>query len=510
MMRTFFTRQHDATCQFTDEDRRGVTLTEVLMSMMIMSIGVSSVAVLFPIAVLRSVQATKLTNAAMLKENAQAQVEMQKGLVFDPDGDGNIDEHIINRIEQRYIVDPSGYFQIATAPTASWSQYPTLSNANNSALPNDNSLRGLCDWFGNTDTDGDGVPELFQALPRYDGGVRNATRSGTYVNGYSPNPVSAPEEAKALRLLAANLSKLGDGWETVVDTFAEGLVLSDGSVVTNTTGRVVGVKLPDDLDLSGVPTGRSVVPMGGSGQLIPDPEVCRIVVFSLNGKFSVSLPLTAIDTATNRAVWTEDTNFNDSLDGGEDLNMNGFLDGGTTDPLTTIASADRLLPTQFYSDTPIPSFYVGRVLLQTARTQDYNWLLTVRRGSDGQARGVDVVVTHNKAVTPDDERLYTSGFLIGSTTLHVFLDGGLNELGEPSEPALRKSGYVLDVNNARWYRVQAYREATGISIGSATGNGYIITLETPVIQSAIGGKALFLPGVIDVFPMGAVNLPTNR
>ena len=52
--------------------RSGVTLTEVLMSLMIMSIGISAVAVLFPISVLRSVQATQLTNAAILKRNAQA------------------------------------------------------------------------------------------------------------------------------------------------------------------------------------------------------------------------------------------------------------------------------------------------------------------------------------------------------------------------------------------------------------------------------------------------------
>ena len=52
-------------------DRRGVTLTEVLMSLMIMSIGISSVAVLFPLSMLRSLQATQLTNAALLKMNVE-------------------------------------------------------------------------------------------------------------------------------------------------------------------------------------------------------------------------------------------------------------------------------------------------------------------------------------------------------------------------------------------------------------------------------------------------------
>jgi len=67
----------------------GVTLTEVLMSLMIMSIGISSVMVLFPISVLRSVQSTQLTNAAILKYNAEAQIRQNPRLIFDPDADGD-------------------------------------------------------------------------------------------------------------------------------------------------------------------------------------------------------------------------------------------------------------------------------------------------------------------------------------------------------------------------------------------------------------------------------------
>lgn len=503
-MRKFLHSEHNQATVY----RSGVTLTEVLMSMMIMSIGISSVAVLFPIAVLRSVQATQLTNAAILKTNAETLVQMQPGLLFDPDGDGNLDEHIINKTEQHYIVDPSGYFEIAAVPGASWSIYPTLSANNNTALPNDSTLRGLCDWFGNIDSDNNGIPEPFPLLPRYDGGIRTATIFTSPPNGLNPDPIAASEQARSLALLGSSLSKLGDGWETVVDTTAEGFVMSDGSVTTSASGNVVGVKLPDDLDLTDVQTSTNYVPRSGTTQIIPDPDVCRIVVFSLDGRFSASMPLIAIGGA-NLAVWTEDINFNSSADPGEDINMNGFVDGLPNDPVTGIASVERLLPTQFYNATA-GSFLIGRVLLQKARTQDYNWLLTVRRGSDGQARGVDVVVTNNKSVTPDDERLYTAGFSQGSFQLNVFLDGGLNEAGDVAEPTLRKSGYVLDVTNARWYRVQAYREATGILIGGVSGTGYQITLESPVIQSSIGGKALFLPGVIDVYPMGSVSIPTNR
>lgn len=45
----------------------GATLVEILMSLMVMSIGLVSVASLFPISMMRSIQATQLTNAALLE-----------------------------------------------------------------------------------------------------------------------------------------------------------------------------------------------------------------------------------------------------------------------------------------------------------------------------------------------------------------------------------------------------------------------------------------------------------
>lgn len=51
--------------------RRGATLTEVLLAILILSIGVSSVIALFPISILNSVKATQLTNARLLKEDVE-------------------------------------------------------------------------------------------------------------------------------------------------------------------------------------------------------------------------------------------------------------------------------------------------------------------------------------------------------------------------------------------------------------------------------------------------------
>ena len=90
--------------------RLGVTLTEVLMSLMIMSIGVSAVAVLFPISTLRSIQANRLTHGAILKYNVEGILQAEPNLIFDPDGDGNFDEHFVPVLQRNYVVDPFGYY----------------------------------------------------------------------------------------------------------------------------------------------------------------------------------------------------------------------------------------------------------------------------------------------------------------------------------------------------------------------------------------------------------------
>ncbi len=65
------------------ESRGGATLVEILMSLLIMGIGLVSVASLFPIAVLRSIQATQLTNAALLNYQCEDYMRAFPGLTRD-------------------------------------------------------------------------------------------------------------------------------------------------------------------------------------------------------------------------------------------------------------------------------------------------------------------------------------------------------------------------------------------------------------------------------------------
>ena len=101
---------HPATHFKTESARGGATLMEVLMSVMIMGLGVIPLATLFPISVQRSAQATKLTNATILRYNAEALVDaFPDRLLHDPDLNDNRNEHRYKT--RKYVVDPIGYFQ---------------------------------------------------------------------------------------------------------------------------------------------------------------------------------------------------------------------------------------------------------------------------------------------------------------------------------------------------------------------------------------------------------------
>ena len=61
--------------------RSGVTLIEVVVSMMILSIGIGLLTTLLPISILRTAQATQLTHAVILRNNAEAFIESSPAIL---------------------------------------------------------------------------------------------------------------------------------------------------------------------------------------------------------------------------------------------------------------------------------------------------------------------------------------------------------------------------------------------------------------------------------------------
>lgn len=91
------------------DNRAGATLTEVLMAILIMGIGMIGVISLFPAAVLRSVQAHALTTSANLRYNAEAAIAIYPQLLANPERNlGNPTFH--NQPDAVFMVDPLGLF----------------------------------------------------------------------------------------------------------------------------------------------------------------------------------------------------------------------------------------------------------------------------------------------------------------------------------------------------------------------------------------------------------------
>ena len=452
--------------------RGGVTLTEVLMSLMIMSIGISSVMVLFPISVLRSVQSTQLTNAAILKYNTEALIRQKPALVFDPDGDyafatteaarySRLSEHF-GRGSRNYVVDPVGF-------------------------------------HARLETDFAGAQTLGGILPRFDGGLLCETLRKDY-GTITPSDLN-PVTLAALNVLASKLGRMRDGRTNQIDTFAA----DDPNAVIKNNGIAVGVRLAPTTsaeDLIAIPTSDSLyVPLPDRRDIpeFPDPENTEITLYSVDGKFSQTYPLTCVDPANGAVYWQEFSVPNSQR---RDYNRNGVFE-------------TRGLPPEFGDQ-------IGRVVIRSVRQADFSWLLTVRRASDGQARGIDVVVRYHTDVKSTDELVYEATFQAGSGIV------GVRASGDPG-PVIKRGGFVFDAKNARWYRITNHEEMpASVPPGDQLFWKFYthrLTIESPVISEV--GKlpyydaknnivpaifepsAMFLPGIVDVYPIGSLSLPDS-
>lgn len=132
--------------------RRGATLVEVLMSLMIMGLGITSVFTLFPMSVLRSIKATNNTHAALLSENAREFVLANQSsvLAVPQPSTGNKDllltittpipdAEIPDPFVGTFVVDPYGGNQAASYGSTAGRYGRLLRVANNLTLNNASS-----------------------------------------------------------------------------------------------------------------------------------------------------------------------------------------------------------------------------------------------------------------------------------------------------------------------------------------------------------------------------------
>lgn len=446
--------------------RGGATLTEVLMSLMIMGIGLVTVATLFPISLLRAVQATHLTHSAILSYNARNLLATQRTTL-----DALIPRQRPGQQTRVYIFDPLGWHRMASATTTAADQW--VFSDSDGALNANNPQAGT--WLAPYPQ-----PQVVGEVTRLPFAV-TILPAGTYMfdtNGdgacsflhYSSDPTATEPDARDLVMLPDSYVNYFDAVMTV-----ESLQPAPSPYTGSIGVKLANVGSSELFDSSTTPA-TPYLPFrqyGVSGGVGARRGVrSRVVLFDANdttGRTSAAYEITNIGP-DGTLYWTEDVvSTNGTLDVGEDFNANGVLD---------------------MNAVPFP---ISEVRVET-QDMRYTWMLTVRRSESdrsGQVQG-DVVVFFNRRFTRDDEARFAAVFPFPKARNTMALPAGV------SPPNLKRGGFVFDVINGYWFRVLDFQEdpSTGITY---------LTLDQSAPGDHLGTQLVFMQGVIDHYPFDSLH-----
>jgi hypothetical protein len=450
--------------------RAGTTLTEVLMSLMIMSIGIVSVATLFPISTLRTLEASKLTNSKIASLNAEAAIDARPELVHNPDDGipkwisvllpeppaaGSVaTESDVNRTRydggafldiRTYVVDPWGFYEMP----ATGNLNTEFGNIGGTALPGfpvDRRVRRFRAW----------LPDAIQAA----------------------HFVSHP-----------------DNWKVVTEA------------ALDPTGAQSALSLTLDVegDLSSI--------SGVTGSVATQTVIYRATIFDADGTGSETRLLSANPTG-QQVTWAsplptrvmEDQNGNGTLDPGEDYDGDGVLDLPSR---VRVEVADQVY-TWMLSVHMRPEFQGDNSCLTDA-------VIFYKRGFDPAFEEVHTADFRVNQIGPDDipdtaDDIGPDG--IPGTADDTFgldgIPGTADDTPPPNyrvrvqftgdRPAARRGGYVFDTANGFWYRINAVERETDTEM-------YLVLENEIRARNDVGGVnqggAILHPNVVNVFPLGS-------
>ncbi len=466
-------RVQNKVAQIPNQPRNASTLTEVLVALMITSIGLVSVATMFPLSILRSIKATQLTSATEVNYNAVTAIDMYPDMIQHPasrnptyifNAANNNTALVDPPSAQNYVIDPLGYVAISNLNLT----------IGNSAIVHQNRPEH---WFGNDASNGVALNGNTAQWPNTPPGNPFVDTTNSLIGyGVARYPMNWRTLAQAHYLVT-----LPDSWLLQYDTVGGTLGTDNnapGSQFTQIT--LNGLSYPTTT---------------------PPAPPLRIVMFSSDGQMCQTRNVTAINGST--VLWTED------------------IDGAGPNASTTNGTDPRDLNFNHSIDHyPLPlSFTTAGIGVVRLEAQDprYTWLLTVRQPNPPtvpRSAGVDVVVFFNRSMENigTDEVLYQAGFTIGSPQVHVTYPTGTNpSTGQPLKPFMKKGGFVFDANNAYWYRISnvADPDPTNPVPGSAQltldvpANASNTNLTNPNTGNLIPPRAMFPRNIVDVFPLGS-------
>ena len=421
--------------------RRGVTLMEVLMSVMIMSIGVVSLASLFPISILRGVQATKLTSSTVLRYNAEAFVDaFPQRLVFDPDGTLNDNGHIAHQRQNRnYIVDPLGAY------------YADL------------DATGFEASFGN---DGTGSPVT--RIPRWNAGY------------------TALSSAMAVFSQQDSWTLLYEGIPSGVNVARDTITIDAGDI--NSGSNPTGILTLSEL--------QSVV--AASINVSDTTKNGRILIYDTTGKQVLVRNITGgdIDITTGEISFAAPLPGNDLFDSPAKIRIETFemrysyLLTVRRQIASDVASVDVVV---FFRRNFDPEFETVH------EVEDFvaEWL----PGDDGAWGVVGVDDDGDKDDGGGtDEYLGEAGWPGSDDYLRRKFTLRYNT--SVDKPLLKKGGYVFDSINARWYRIQKIENENASTVDLTLDQPIVQSINSSGSPGTPVSGLIVMPNVVQVYPLG--------
>jgi hypothetical protein len=440
----------------TPDAYAGLTLVEVLMSLMVTGIGILGVISLLPLAFVRAVQATNLTNGTILRFDAESFIDVSPRLLLRWQANTAYSNTTPNYLNSEgvpaslgdLIINPNYStigFQCTTAGTSGLTPPPSTGpsppawNTTVGGTTND----GTCVWttVQVAQNVAAGVPIAFPP-PRFvvdpmgwwaENGTNIQTTLGNngggaaYANaiprfsGQVPNTVTATMQAY-----------LPDSW-----------VEQARGAVTAFTANTATMS---NVDLSSVPASTLTTLAAAN----PPYVTARVVLIDATGKTSQTRILTNVASPT--VTWS------------------------ASDPLTG-------------TFTPV----AARVETQDVR---YTWLLTVMPSPAGGSSNVWVTVFFNRTLASIDEQAYSATGADGVQTPFTVTYSG-------TKPFVKKGGFMFDCVFGRWYRIVNVVDLNATQFNVFVDQTRPATDLVASNQLEIGQTfgAVFMRGIVDVFPL---------
>jgi hypothetical protein len=494
--------------------RAGATLTEVLMAILIMAVGVISVFTLFPISVLRTIQATQQTNSKILKYNVDELVKSSPGLLTtfdDPTGTaftyafgGPLTLNYLGSWQpQRIYVDGD----VVVPVIGQGALQPTPLIWYRADVTLDTTLMPPpTDVYSGTDE-----PDWLLHSPTIEDASTGA--SGGTIEWH---PVRS---AASFLPLSYVVDPLGY-WTASVD----GSVPSEffGSTMDTTTGvatdnnvgllRIHGGIASSSSELSRRAAALTCALPDSWEQIFSGPPASATTTV-------VDFPPAAALTQVTQAA-AELTPHRLILTSSDRRSTVYRTISDITGQQVNLAES---IPVRFPTDAA-GNLDIGNAEVE-ALTLRYTWFLTVRNTAQGTP-AIKCVIVFNRNFAGGSEHAYGANF--GNPDLDVDgggVDDGLehglpdNSAGpwvkiiwdsatEP-DPLLKRGNYVFDSRNVDWYRIQDIHDS-----GTASGIDFAVLIlernvrrqtlvpaELPPDPAVIDGRAILMPGIVEVFDL---------